>query len=379
MEINSKIHIFFYFLMEKNSNDLLIKNKLLKLNFEKNSNNLSFVISKTLFYFFFIKIGIFIYLFICLLFEFKKQKNYIKIIISLFKKNISKNGKSIISANSNIETNIYLDKFETDIYNKVKNKIIGFPCRGMWNNQREFINGAIRRFRPKKIVEIGVREGCGSSIILNAIQDLKSSHLYSIDLDKRNFIGKCAQSLFPNLLSKWTLYKGNIAAKFIEEIGKDIDMVLIDSAHFEPGEILDFLIVLPFLSEEAIIIMHDIANQITAPRKYRGWLGKRNEWAPYTIFNSIRGKIYLPSGKNLLSHDIGARKLDINQKQYYHDYFRILGGQWQYFPKENYIKEMSRYFEKYYDNDCMNIFKEAINFNRKFVKENPMTNLYNEN
>ena len=365
--------------MEKNSNDLLIKNKLLKLNFEKNSNNLSFVISKTLFYFFFIKIGIFIYLFICLLFEFKKQKNYIKIIISLFKKNISKNGKSIISANSNIETNIYLDKFETDIYNKVKNKIIGFPCRGMWNNQREFINGAIRRFRPKKIVEIGVREGCGSSIILNAIQDLKSSHLYSIDLDKRNFIGKCAQSLFPNLLSKWTLYKGNIAAKFIEEIGKDIDMVLIDSAHFEPGEILDFLIVLPFLSEEAIIIMHDIANQITAPRKYRGWLGKRNEWAPYTIFNSIRGKIYLPSGKNLLSHDIGARKLDINQKQYYHDYFRILGGQWQYFPKENYIKEMSRYFEKYYDNDCMNIFKEAINFNRKFVKENPMTNLYNEN
>jgi predicted O-methyltransferase YrrM len=49
----------------------------------------------------------------------------------------------------------------------------------MWNNQREFINGVVRRFRPKKIVEIGVAEGCASSIILNAIQDLEDSHLYT--------------------------------------------------------------------------------------------------------------------------------------------------------------------------------------------------------
>ena len=165
----------------------------------------------------------------------------------------------------------------------------------------------------------------------------------------------------------------------MKDIESDIDMVLIDSSHFEPGEILDFLIVLPFLSEEAIIIMHDIANQITAPRKYRGWLGKRNEWAPYIIFNSIRGKIYLPSGNNLLTHNIGAKKLDINQKQYFHEYFRVLGGQWQYFPKEEYIKEMHEYIKKYYDSDCLNIFNEAVNFNRKFVKDNPKTNLYKYN
>jgi predicted O-methyltransferase YrrM len=265
------------------------------------------------------------------------------------------------------------------IYNKIKNKIISFPCKGMWYNQREFLNGIIRRFKPKKIVEIGVDEGCSSSIILNAIQDFDDSHLYSIELNDKNYIGACVKRLFPNFLTKWTLYKGNIAVKFMEKIGKDINLVLIDSAHFEPGEILDFIIVLPFLSEEAIIVMHDIANQITVPEKYHNWIGKRNEWAPYIIFNSIRGKAYFPSGGRLLKHDIGAKKLNINQKQYYKDYFRVLGGQWQYFPKEEYNKEISRYFEKYYDNDCMNIFKEAINFNRKFVKENPMTNLYNEN
>ena len=249
----------------------------------------------------------------------------------------------------------------------------------MWDNQREFLNGVVRRFRPKKIVEIGVSQGCASSIILNSIQDFDDSHLYSIDLNNRNFIGKCVKELFPNLLSKWTLYKGNIATKFMENIGRDIDMVLIDSAHFEPGEILDFIIVLPFLREEAVIVMHDIANQITVAKKSRGWMGKRNEWAPYIIFNSIRGKIFLPSGKNLLTHDIGAKKLDINQKQYFHDYFRLLGGQWQYFPKEKYIQQMYKYFKKYYDNDCLSIFNETVDFNRNFVKKNSIKNLYNYN
>jgi len=150
----------------------------------------------------------------------------------------------------------------------------------MWDNQREFLNGVVRRFRPKKIVEIGVDKGCSSAIILNAIQDLDNSHLYSIDLSKKNIIGKCVKNLFPNLLTKWTLYKGNIAVKFMEKIGKGIDMVLIDSAHFEPGEILDFIIVLPFLSEEAIIVIHDIANQITVTERTQNWMGARNEWAP---------------------------------------------------------------------------------------------------
>ena len=128
-----------------------------------------------------------------------------------------------------------------------------------------------------------------------------------------------------------------------------------------------------------IIVIHDIANQITATRRFGGWMRKRNEWAPYIIFNSIRGKTYLPSGKNFLTQDIGAKKLDINQKQYFHDYFRILGGQWQYFPKEEFINEMSEYFKKYYDSVCLNIFDEAVKFNRKFVKNNPKANIYKDN
>ena len=174
----------------------------------------------------------------------------------------------------NIILIIFFDKFEVFKFNEIKDKINDTKCSEMWGNQKEFLNGIIRKLKPKKILEIGVRHGGSSIIILNAIQDVKESKLYSIDLSSENDIGECLKNNFSYLMEKWTLFKGNIATEYMEQIGNNIDMVLIDTAHFEPGEILDFLIVLPFLKENAIAIFHDIANQITINLK-------RNEWAPY--------------------------------------------------------------------------------------------------
>ena len=266
----------------------------------------------------------------------------------------------------NIHT--YLDKYDINIYNNIKNKLIGSNCSRMWGNQREFLNGIVRKFKPKKILEIGVAEGGSSIVILNAIQDIKNSHLYSIDISNHEKIGCCVKNIFPELLNKWSLFKGNISAKFIEEIGGGIDMVFIDTSHYEPGEILDFLIILPFLKKGAIVAFHDIDNQITCAKKDN----KRKEYAPYIIFNIIKGKKFLPSGKGILTKDIGAIKLDNNQYKYIIDYFRALGGQWQYFPEEEDINLIKNLFEKYYNKDCMTIFEETVSFNREFVKNSPV-------
>ena len=266
----------------------------------------------------------------------------------------------------NSKINIYLDKYEENLYNNIKTELYNSQCSRMWGNQPSFINGVIRKFRPKKILELGVAEGGSSIIILNSIKDIKNSHLYSIDLSNNEMIGYCVKNVFPQLSKNWNLYTGNVAAKFLEEIGNGIDMALIDSSHYEPGEILDFLIILPFLKEGAVIVFHDIGNQITKSGH------SRQEWAPYIIFNIIRGKKYLPSGNKILTHDIGAIKLEINQHKYINDYFRALGGQWQYFPEENHIQLIEKFFQKYYNNDCLIMFKETVNFNREFVKNNPI-------
>ena len=272
-----------------------------------------------------------------------------------------------IQESGNSENYLDLDKYDINIYNNINNTDLN-RCSRMWGNQKEFLNGVVRKFKPKKVLEIGVAEGGSSIIILNAIKDIEDAHLFSIDLSKDNMIGYCVKNIFQNLSNKWSLYTGNIPVKFMKSIGNNIDMVFIDSAHVEPGEILDFLIVLPFLKEEAIIMFHDIGNQITKC----GGKHSRRSFAPYKIFNIIRGTKFYPSGNYILTKDIGAIKLDKNQFKYIHDYFRTLGGQWDYFPEEEHINMIRDFIKTYYDNDCSVMFEETVKFNRVFVKNNPV-------
>ena len=245
--------------------------------------------------------------------------------------------------------------------------ILKSRCSIMWDNQREFINGLVRKIRPKNSLELGVNLGGSSIIILNAIKDIKNSQLYSIDIRSGANIGRCVYNNFTYLADKWTLLTGGIASDFDDKIPKNIDFAMLDTSHFEPGEILDFLLILPFLKEEAWVLFHDIDHQIT----YAKGKGMRYEWAPYKIFNLIRGEKYLPSGKGIFNKDIGAIKLEANQNRFRHDYCRALGSQWLYFPNEKHIQSVINFFEKYYDETCMAMLKEAVEFNREFVRDNP--------
>ena len=89
------------------------------------------------------------------------------------------------------EKKIYFDQYEVYKFNEIKESVENKSCSSMWSNQREFLNGLVRKFKPKKIVEVGTSFGGSAIIILNAIDDLKDSKLYSIDLDKGNHVGKC--------------------------------------------------------------------------------------------------------------------------------------------------------------------------------------------
>jgi len=51
----------------------------------------------------------------------------------------------------------------------------------MDQSERFFINGLIRYYQPKTILEIGIAKGDGTVNILNAISDMPNSSLVSID------------------------------------------------------------------------------------------------------------------------------------------------------------------------------------------------------
>ena len=239
-------------------------------------------------------------------------------------------------------------------------------------DEQKFLNGLIRKYKPTKIVEIGVSAGGSSAIILNAIKDIPKAKLYSIDRNKQWYlnpskkVGWLVKKKFSELINKWTLYTGVNTAEYIESIGNKIDFVFIDTVHFTPGEMLNWLEVLPFLKEEAIVVFHDTFAMFTGNYKHKN----NTNFSNNQLLCYIRGKIILPTyeGNGIFSKNIGALKLDKNQNLYYRQYFMALGNQWYYFPEENDLKVLREYFLKYYGEKMVKIYDDAVKKNRYRLK-----------
>lgn len=160
------------------------------------------------------------------------------------------------------------ENFQTELVDEINEILDSKPndsstLSQMTYKERCFLNGIIRQNKPKKILEVGVSAGGSSAVILNSIKDCDEARLYSVDYSERWYIddskhtGFAIDSQFSHLKDKWQLYTGGTTAKFIEQIGGDIDLCLIDTVHANPGEFLDFLIVLPYLKKNAIVVLHD--------------------------------------------------------------------------------------------------------------------------
>ena len=88
---------------------------------------------------------------------------------------------------------------------------------------------------------------------------VKKKLLETKDYTNTNFdVGHIVKDYFPNLSNKWKLFIGNTTSAFIEEIGHDIDFVMIDTSHVMPGEALSLIEILPFLKTNAIITLDDL-------------------------------------------------------------------------------------------------------------------------
>ena len=232
--------------------------------------------------------------------------------------------------------------------------------------ERRFLNGIIRKVKPKKILELGVCAGGSSAIILNAIKDIENSRLYSVDYNPyywKDISKKCGfiiDEKFQHLKNKWKLYTGGVAAKFMDNIGGDIDLCLLDTAHINPGEFLDFLMVLPYLKKNAIVILHDTLFQLY-----------RDGYTNAALFSSLKGKkITISEGKLSNIGNIGAVILDENIMDNVFDYFYLLTLKWQYLPSDEDFLLIEKLFSKFYNKDLINMYWSIVLMNKDLFKNN---------
>lgn len=238
--------------------------------------------------------------------------------------------------------------------------------------ERCFLNGIIRQTKPKKILELGVSAGGSSAIILNAIKDFDNAKLYSVDYSKKWYrdnsknTGFIIDEKFNNLKNKWKLYTEGTAAKFMDEIGDEIDLCLIDTMHINPGEFLDFLIVLPYLKKNAILILHDIGLY------HFDKFGVTNG----ILFSCLKGK-KLSFNEGLWNSfaNIGAVILDENIKDNILDYLYLLTLPFEYLPTDNDIWECQKLFSKNYEEEFVDTFMNIMLKNKQlFIERNTISN-----
>ena len=241
--------------------------------------------------------------------------------------------------------------------------------------EAQFINGIIRKNKLKNCLEIGVAHGGSSILILNSIKDIKNSILVSLDLnkelysDQNKLTGYRVKQYFPELMKNWKLYTGDQPHKFLIDLNIKFDFLFLDSTHVSPGEILNFIEALPFLNENAIVIIHDLF-----------WhFGKviNTKFFPacISLLPTLYGeKVFLNQSNKKVSN-IGGVFLYPNQEKHYLNYFLLLLNFWEYIPKDNQIDDLRIFIKKYYkDSIYINIFETAVrenkNVNQKFIKYN---------
>ena len=267
-----------------------------------------------------------------------------------------------------IDPNFEYHNYQTFLINQ---KIIEKSGWLLTLNDAYFINGLIRKFRPKKILEVGVARGGSSIIILNAIKDIKDSKLISLDLNTKLFIdyikntGYAVKEFFPELTNNWELYTGDQPHKFLEKLNMKFDFLFLDTAHYTPGEIINLIEILPFLKEGAIVVLHDIIWHLDGTENF-----KEVKFTPTQIYlmSSLYGqKIYITNSKQGFEN-IGAVKLYPNQEEHYKDYFLLLMSFWEEMPTESQIEDLRNFIKKYYVNKIyLKIFDTAVEKNRKYI------------
>ena len=263
----------------------------------------------------------------------------------------------------NIIINQRPEDYEQEYLNKIKNKLDGALLSTI---DMKFINGMIRKYKPKKILEVGVASGGSSAIILNAIQNIENSHLYSIDklnvaYNMRNKeTGWIVKEKFSNLMNKWTLYTGGIASNFIEKIGGDIDFVFLDTLHRAPGEWLDIIQIMPFLKKtNAIVMIHDLKYHIYK----KGVFYSSNDH----LFTYLKGEKIMPKVPEVIAN-IGAVLLDNDQEKHYFDYFFTLISTWESIPNIEEWNFIRNFISKYYSKELVQIYDSSYKLNKVHKK-----------
>ena len=145
--------------------------------------------------------------------------------------------------------------------------------------------------------------------------------------------------------------------EFLDKIGGDIDFLILDTTHYLPGELLDFLASMPRLKNNAIVVLHDVILNHTSIQT--------NAYATQVLFSSVVGeKIICMGDSNPYNYPgIGIFKINEDTKRYIENVFYALKVSWGYLPDLVHLESYREWITKYYKKELIEEFEIAVKMN----------------
>lgn len=234
----------------------------------------------------------------------------------------------------------------------------------MSKRELAFLCGLIKKYRPEKIVEIGVASGGTTGVILQCIAMLDyNAKVFSLDLSEDYYrepskktgylIDECKKLLTRKV--DHTLITGKYAVESLETIGKGIDFLILDTVHKLPGELLDFLACYKFLNSGSVVVLHDLILNHT--------IKNLNSFATKVLFDTVTAEKILDLDDETNFPNIGAYIVNEDTGKYINDIFSALTISWRYRPGDRELMLYRDFYKKYYSCDNLKLFDMALELN----------------
>ncbi len=251
---------------------------------------------------------------------------------------------------------IYWNQVELDYEPRRKilpqiDKVLDEP--EMIEDESAFLCGILKQRKPKRVMEVGIAGGGTTAILLQCLHDLDyECEVFSIDYMERfyrdgnytsGFLGKQALDIIkPAKITHKFLY-GEVACEWCERLNlKDIDCLILDTTHVMPGEVLEFISILPYLSDNAMVVMHDTSYHLSSKNKFG--------YATSILFSSVTADKYVNYDfeKKLYYPNISAFSIGEVTRQNIDQVFLALMTTWKTIPDDRQISSYRNSIKKAY-------------------------------
>lgn len=150
--------------------------------------------------------------------------------------------------------------------------------------------------------------------------------------------------------------KNSTIADCAADIGAGIDMVVLDAAHGLPGEVLYFLLILPWVNVDCVFVVHDINIQL--------YFETRSQ-APRVLINTVRAEKFYPRTTEYAYGlpNIGAFIPNHDTRKSLDDLFNVLLMSWVTLLPKSKLAKAREVLAANYSEENVSVFDIAVRRN----------------